>query len=145
MAACGGLFRNQEAICIGCFAQNLGPGSSLFAELSGVMQATEITHNNGWLHLWLETDSLLVLQAFKSISIVPWKLRNRWDNSMVLSGNMNLFLTHISREENCCADKLANIGLTTDTFIWMDDVPIQVRADFTRNRLGLPCYRFVNF
>jgi ribonuclease HI len=145
MAACGGLFRNQEAICIGCFAQNLGPNSSLFAELSGAMQAIKIAHNNGWLHLWFETDSLLVLQAFKSISIVRWRLRNRWDNRMILAENMNLIVTHIFREGNCCADKLANIGLTTDTFIWMDDIPIQVRADFTRNRLGLPCFRFVNF
>ena len=44
MAACGGLFRNQKAICIGCFAQNLGPGS---LSLSGVMQTIEIAHNNG--------------------------------------------------------------------------------------------------
>jgi len=35
-AACGGLFRNHNAECIGCFSQNLGIGSSLFAELSGV-------------------------------------------------------------------------------------------------------------
>lgn len=85
LGACGGLFRNQEALCIGCFAQNLGPGSSLFAELSGAMQAIEIAHNKGWLHLWLETDSMLVLQAFKSVSIVPWRIRNRWDNCMILA------------------------------------------------------------
>jgi len=109
------------------------------------MHAIEIAHNNGWLHLWLETDSLLVLPAFKSVSIVPWRLRNRWDNCMTLAGNINLIVTHIFREGNCCAAKLVNIGLTTNAFIWMNDIPIQVRVYFTRNRLRLPYFRFVNF
>ena len=44
---CGGIFINNEAGCIGCFAQKLGLGSSLFAELSGLMQAIEIAHGKG--------------------------------------------------------------------------------------------------
>jgi len=48
-------------------AQNLRLGSSLF----GVMQAIEIAHRNGWHNLWLETDSMLVLLAFRSVSLVP--------------------------------------------------------------------------
>ena len=105
-AACGGLFRNQEALYIGCFAHNLGTGTSLFVELSGAMQAIEIAHNKALSQLWLETNSMLVIQAFNSISIVPWRVRNRWDNCMLLAGNMNLLVTHIFRERNCCADKL---------------------------------------
>lgn len=50
----------------------------------------------------------------------------------------------IVRERNCYADKLAIIGLTTNYLVWMNDIPIQARANFIRNRLGLLCNRFVN-
>jgi len=75
--ACGGIFRNNEVECIGCFARNLGLGSSLFVELSGAMHAIEIAHSKGWFNFWLETDSMLVMLAFKSISLVPWRIRTR--------------------------------------------------------------------
>lgn len=57
---------------------------------------------------------------------------------------MNLIVTHIYMEGNFCADKLGNMGLTTNSLKWMKDIPIQVRADFTWNKLGLPYFRFVN-
>jgi len=141
---CGGIFRNNEAECIGCFAQNLGLGSSLFAELSGAMQAIEIAHSKGWFNFWLETDSMLVLLAFKFISLVPWRIRTRWDNCLSLSRQMNFLVTHIFREGNCCADRLANIGMSCNSFLWMNEIHLQVRADYIRDRLRLPCYRFVN-
>ena len=143
-ATCGGIFRNNEAEFIGCFAQNLGLGSSLFAELSGAMQAIEIAHSKGWFNFWLETDSKLVLLAFKSISLVPWRIRTRWDNCLSLSRQMNFLVTHIFREGNCCADRLANIGMSCNSILWMNEIHLQVRADYIRDRLGLPCYRFVN-
>jgi len=58
---------------------------------------------------------------------------------MLLAGNMNLPVTHIFREGNCCIDKLANIVLTINSMLWMNDIPIQATTDFTRYRLGLPC------
>jgi len=144
MAACGILFRNNEAEYIGCFAQNLGLRSSLFAELSGAMQAIKIAHRNGWLNLWLEIDSMLVLLAFKSISLVPWIIRNRWDNCFALTRQMNFLVTHIFREGNCCANRLANIGMSCNSLLWMNEIHSQARADYIRNRLGLPYFRLVN-
>lgn len=85
MAACVGIFRNKEAERLGCFPQNLGQGSSLFSELSGAMQAIEIAHRKSWLNLWLENDPMLVPLAFKSVSLVPWRIRNRWDNCLALT------------------------------------------------------------
>jgi len=82
---------------------------------------------------------MLVLQAFKSDSLVPWKIRNRWDNCVSLTRHM------IYKKGNRCADKLANIGLSINSLVWRNDLPNIVRADYTRNRLRLPCFRFVNF
>jgi ribonuclease HI len=42
-----------------------------FAVLSGALRAIEPAHQNQWLNLWLETDSILVVKAFKSHSLIP--------------------------------------------------------------------------
>jgi len=35
------------------------------------MSPVEISHQSGWIHLWLECDSILVPLAFKSQKINP--------------------------------------------------------------------------
>ena len=39
--------------------------------------------------------------------------------------------------------RFANIGLSINSFVGMSDIHPQASADFFRNRLGLPCFRFV--
>ena len=107
------------------------------------MQAIEIVHRNGWHNICLESDSMLVL-AFKSVFLVPWTISNRWDNCLALTRQMNFLVTRIFREGNCCADRLANIDISCNYIIWMNEIHTQVRIDYIRNRLGLPCFRFVN-
>jgi len=41
------------------------------------MTTIEIAASKGYWYVWLETDSQLVLQAFKSNMVVPWNLKNR--------------------------------------------------------------------
>ncbi|CAJ2641500.1 unnamed protein product [Trifolium pratense] len=141
-SSCGGLFRNSSAEFLGAFAYNLGISNSLSAELNGAMYAVELAHHFGWKNLWLETDSMLVVNAFKSSKTIPWHLKNRWDNCLLLISSMNFFVSHIYREGNTCADKFANLGLSILTLNWWCNVPPHISDDFVRNRLGLPFYRF---
>ncbi|XP_058783502.1 uncharacterized protein LOC131658194 [Vicia villosa] len=67
---------------LGSFCSNLGSANALFAELMGAILAMEIAIGNGWLNLWLESDSSLVVSAFSNSMVVPWKLRNRWDSCL---------------------------------------------------------------
>jgi ribonuclease HI len=76
-SSCGGIFRNNDADFLCCFAENIGPTSAYFAELVSALRAIEIAHSKNSSNLWLETDSSLVVLVFKSNSLVPWKLRNR--------------------------------------------------------------------
>lgn len=115
-SSCGGVFRNVEADCIGCFSEPLGVSTSFIAEMHGVMRATEIAKVKQWLNLWLETDSSLVVHAFKSKNQVPWQIRNRWSNALVIIRSMNFVVTHIFREGNQVADSLANYGLSSTSF-----------------------------
>jgi ribonuclease HI len=146
-ASAGGIFRNSEGICTGCFSQFLGPQNALFAELVVAMTAIEIAHLKGFQNVWLESDSQLVILAFKSIYVVPWNLRNRWYNCKVRLRNMRFFVSHIYREGNACADGLANLGLTlpSSELFWSDTIPDFIRGEYTRNRLGMPNFRFNTF
>jgi ribonuclease HI len=114
----------------------------LLAELQGAMLTIEIASQKGWHNIWLETDSMLVTLAFKSSKIVPWSVRNRWDNCLVKISSMNFFVTHVYREGNICADILTNIGLALQTHAWWDHIPSQIASEFNRNRLGMTNYRF---
>jgi ribonuclease HI len=144
-SSCGGIFRDKDAKFLLCFAENTGIGSAYHAELSGAMRAIEIAVQHQWTSLWLESDSALVVNAFKNHSLVPWRLRNRWTNCMLNISSMNFLVTHIYREGNSCADALANFGLSLDTLtIWLE-IPMCIRSFYFQNRHGLPCFRFVNF
>jgi len=78
LAACGGIFSNMNADHLGSFAVNIDNGNALKAELIGAILAVEIAYQNNWEKLWLETDSKMVVAAFKSKpSLLPWQLRQR--------------------------------------------------------------------
>jgi ribonuclease HI len=63
------------------------------------MRAIELASQFNWKNIWIETDSTLVVSAFTTRSnCVPWFLRNRWHNSLLLLNGMNCFITHINRE-----------------------------------------------
>lgn len=54
---------------MGCFSANLGVKHAFFAKLIKAMLAIEIAFRKGWRSLWLECDSMLVVQAFSSNSV----------------------------------------------------------------------------
>jgi ribonuclease HI len=138
-AACGGIFRDHTAKFCGGFAQKV-PGTVIHAELMAMILAMELAYSKGWKNLWLESDSKTALLAFENNNMVPWDLRNRWLNCRSL--DTNLRWSHIYREGNSCADKLANLGHSFVHLKWWDSLPLELRDDFLRDKLGIPCFRF---
>ena len=111
IAAGGGIFRNHVGDFIGGFAVSLGITFAFRAELLATMYAIELSYRYGWRSLWLESDSEPVVKAFANSSLIPWDLHNRWHNCLSLLSSMRFFVTHIYREGNICADRLAKHGL----------------------------------
>ncbi|CAJ2645702.1 unnamed protein product [Trifolium pratense] len=109
--------------------------SAFSAELCGFMTAIEIADARGWRNMWIESDSMLVVNAYKSSNIVPWSLSNRWFNCIKLAGHMNIIVSHIFREGNHCADRLANVGLNLDKLTLWNDIPFVIKDSFESNRL----------
>ena len=146
-AATGGIFRNYEGVCLGGFSQFLGDANVLYAELIAAMNAIEIAALMGFTNVWLESDSQLVILAFKFNIVVPWGLRNRWKNCIHITHRMRFCASHIYREGNICADSLANFGLSLSLssldLVWFDSIPDFVKREYNRNRLGMPNFRYV--
>jgi len=93
----GVIFRDSNNVCHCCSAHNLNTESTFIGEISRVMKAIK-----NWNNLWLETDSRLVLLAFRADHMVPWSLRNIWFNCLQSVKNMNFLVSHIYIEGNMC-------------------------------------------
>jgi hypothetical protein len=72
--------------------------------------------------------------------LVPVLLRNRWYNACSLG--IQIISSHIFRESNCCADKLANMGHSVHGAVWLSVLPPDLLAEFYLDRCGMPCYMF---
>ncbi|PNX92034.1 ribonuclease H [Trifolium pratense] len=141
--AYGGLFRNSDADFLYGFAENTSIAYAFVAELCGAMNAIQIVASKNWKNLWLKTDSTLVVLALKSAFRVPWALRNSWHNCLLLTHSMNFIVSHIFREENFCADGLANVCILLDGLTFWNELPLVIKNYFDANRLGKPFFRVV--
>jgi len=144
-SSCGGIFSNSDADFLLGFAENVGPENAYYAKLCGAMRAIDIAHQNNWSNLWLELDSALVVNAFKNKYVVPWKLRNRWNNCIIKTRRMNFIASHVFRDGNQCANILANFGLASNHLTMWLVVPNCIRVHYVQNKLGMSNFRFVNF
>jgi ribonuclease HI len=139
-SSCGGIFRDHTGAFLGGFSSNLGLGTVFEAELTGLMLAIEYAASHNWYRLWLESDSSSAVLSFKNQSAIPIRLRNRWHNCMQLG--LSIICTHIFREGNCCADALATMGHDLLGTTWFHILSSSLSVDFTRDRNGLPNFRF---
>lgn len=53
-----------------------------------------------------------------------------------------LQVTHIYREGNEVVDTLANFGLSLQELTVLQNIPSFIRANFVKNKLGMPSFRF---
>ncbi|CAL0322191.1 unnamed protein product [Lupinus luteus] len=139
----GAIFRDCRGDMLGCFATYYGIQSSLHAELLTAIIAVQTAKNKGWTHLWLETDSTMVLQIFSNKIQLPWRLRNLWYHCMETLRTLNFRISHLFREGNHCADQLANYGVATKLDYWWNSIPSFLSNSFVRNKLLLPSYRLL--
>ena len=128
-AGAGGIFHTTAGFPRGAFSFNLGCDFAYVAELSAAIYALEIAWNKGWHTLWLECDSIWVVQLLSSKSkTVPWKIKHRWLRCLTYISRMNFKVSHIYREGNSVADSLAKHGVSSSisSFSWWDSAPFFV-------------------
>lgn len=141
--AVGVVIRDSFSKFLGAFAQNVGHATPLDAEFSACMFAMEKASALHLSDIWIETDSLGVVKAFKSQEGVPWKMKTRWHNCMCYCRQINCVLSHVLREGNLVADSLAKNGQNLPTYasLWWDHPPAFICSLLHRDSLGLPYTR----
>ncbi|CAB4302327.1 unnamed protein product [Prunus armeniaca] len=139
----GGVFRNSEGKVLSVFASNQDKSSSTAAEVLAFLEAIRVAWVRDWKHVWLETDSSLVVHCFSSTSYsIPWFLHTEWHNCLWRIKQMNFFCTHIYREGNCVADMLANFGADNRAYYWRDSLPLWAATAYAKDLVGFPMFRF---
>ena len=120
-AACESIFRGSTEEFIGAFSAFLDVHTVLVAEFYGVIYALEEAQKLGLTNVWLECDSALVCVR---TNVVPWMLRNRLNTCLNYGRKIRFRVTHIFREGNVCADKLANLRfIHRESSHWYNRLP----------------------
>ena len=141
-AGYGGIFRNNEALFLGAFANKVTVPSALDAEVFAVIEAVNIAMTKGWCNLWVEVDSLVLLTYLRYPNRVPWRLLSRWSRCLHMISHLNFRISHIFKEGNSAADSLARFGASHDGWIWWDVLPSFLTSEFGRDINSQPAYRF---
>ncbi|KAL6139472.1 hypothetical protein ACLB2K_057776 [Fragaria x ananassa] len=142
LAACGGVFRDYQGHFIGGFTTPIGHHNAFFSELLAVIIGIELAFQLGWQHVWLECDSTSVVECFSKSSFVPpWKLRTLWYNCVARTRSMSFFCSHVLREGNTVADRLANLGMSSSSWIWHASPPAEIITFLRMDFLGFPYIR----
>lgn len=90
----------------------LGIQTSMYSEIMGFIFAVELSKLKGWFSLWIESNSTLLVAKVKSLSTdVPWGIRHRWRRCLWVLNEGTSCITHVYRERNQVANKLANVGM----------------------------------
>ena len=138
IAGSRGIFKTASGFPRGAFAFGNGSSYTFIAELSDAIYVVEVAWSKGWLYLWLESDSMFVVNAFASkTKHMPWVLLDRWFMCLHYLSQMHFRVTHIYREGNSVANLLAKHGSMISSFCWWDSAP-SFCNDFCRQ----PSYRF---
>lgn len=77
LSACGGIFIYHNCCFLRAFSNLLGVFDYLIVELSDVISAIKFANDKGLLNIWLDFDSIVVVQAFKPLLKVLRQIHTR--------------------------------------------------------------------
>lgn len=91
----------------------IGIHTNNFAEYTALIRALEIALNKGYKNIQVKSDSELIVKQIKKLyKIKDADMKDLFDKAYSLIEKFSLFdISHIPREENLKADKLANKAL----------------------------------
>lgn len=78
----------------------------------------------------LETYSKFMVLALSKPYVIPWKLRNKWDNCTRVLHCITLLVTHIYNKENHYAKRVTNLDLINTNYIWWNDELINKKTNY---------------
>jgi len=121
----GFVIRDAQSNFLGAYAQNIGHATALGAEFSSCVMAIEKALELHLNNLWIETDSITVVKAFRQ-------------NCLIKGACLQCKFTHIHREGNLVADSLAKNGqqLALYSSQWWEAPPLFVLSLLYRDNMN---------
>jgi len=126
-AGFGGIFRNALGQAIWVLHGFIGQDTNNSAELEGLLHGLQLAKEKGWFPLIIEGDSRIILrmaikiQAGKPATKVAksWRLEGRLERlGEMLKSSEACTWSHIRRNGNKVADRLANLGVEAKAPFW---------------------------
>lgn len=111
-ASIGGVIRNHKAEFLMGYAESIGRANSTIAELTALRRGLELVLENGWSHVWLEGDDKTLVEIIvKRRQVKCAEVQNHVSHINSIIPELNsCIVSHIYREGNRTADKLAKMG-----------------------------------
>ncbi|PKI58529.1 hypothetical protein CRG98_021090 [Punica granatum] len=125
----GGVFRNHNAEFLLGYSEPIGKTTSTVAELIALRRGLELVLENDWSSVWLEGDAKTLVE------ILVRKRRVKCEEvqeqlsliNLIIPELENCIISHVFREGNRAADKLARMGhLSKKARIWRYVPPDEV-------------------
>ena len=118
ITSCRGVFRMYMNFVHSCFDLSLTILHVFEAELAGLIKALELAQSNHWFLLWIEADSIYLVEVVRKCSRdVPWRFRAAWMRSLEFLESVLFQISHVHREGNQLVDCLTSHGSSLDSFI----------------------------
>ncbi|KAM5588449.1 hypothetical protein ABKV19_006739 [Rosa sericea] len=133
-ATIGGVIRNHKAEFLLGFAESIGEANSTIAEVTALRRGLEFVLENEWSHVWLEGDAKAILDVIrkrKQMNKIRCKEVQRHVSHInsIIPKLDDCIISHVYREGNRAADKLAQLGHQQDEpRIWRYIPPDEVVA-----------------
>lgn len=123
-AGCGGVLRDHMGNVIDAIAIPIGRTNSHIAEATAALYTMRIVVDLGCPNLWLEGDSLNIVNILNNKSSISWTIEATIKEIKHLIQNFEkIVITHTFREASGVADWIANYAVLKGQMVrWTDDL-----------------------
>ena len=143
----GGVLRSSSGDWIGGFVRRMGSTSSTVAELWALKDGLTMAKRMGIENIYIEMDAELIVQLVSRPAMVNLMLEPLLSNCRNLIQTFpSSSVTHVFREANGCADRLARMGadLVVTDFLFLFEPPDVVGEMLASDKAGIVfCNRLV--
>nr|XP_027120329.1 uncharacterized protein LOC113737276 [Coffea arabica] len=144
-ASGGGLLRDSHGKLIFAFYKEFGDHQVLEAESMALLLGLQLCVQRGFCPSLVEVDSKTLVHLVGSGVIAKWPLCNILRKIRDLLEGFSASLSHIFREANSSADRLAALGAgSTRVYDQVHQLPALVRASISLDARGVPGVRWIS-
>lgn len=108
---CSGIMRSSNGQFLYAYSSFHGEHTCMYTEAMAVLEGVLYAWEHQWLNLWIELDSLVLVDILKGSIAVPWNLRYIIHYTKRMLRPFQSIISHIYREGNMAADHMAIGGL----------------------------------